>query len=251
MKRSHRTILVAFALAVALGVGYWLFDLGREAYYISHLGDSDSNRQREAITYLAVHKVSRAVPALIQVMANENEFGTAMLAANALGQVGTKEAVDALIAEVKAESPVAPTATWGLFLAADARGIPALLEALESGDGELQKGAAVALSRFDRMECIPGLIAALEDYNAGIDSVPLRSALADDDAAPTVKSFVHNAITVSSGMADYCSSALRKMTGQSFGYDASAGTEERRKAVGAWRAWGLQSIGPEQNRSTE
>jgi len=237
MKSSRRVFLGIAACVVILAGGFWLHRFGRDTNYIRTLGDSDTRRRWKAIGYLAKHKVSRGVLPLISIMKDEKSTATAMLATQALGQIGTREAVDALVAEVEAESPLAATATFGLFLAGDERAMPTLMVALASRNEELKQGAALALSKFDRKECIPGLVEVLERSNSSIDDPKMHIPRNATNVIPGARRVASSVIASKKWCADYCASKLRQLTGQSFAYEVNESKENRAKAVEAWKTW--------------
>lgn len=270
LRRNH--LLMVGGLVVILLVGY-TFRFYKDMQNIRAL---DNPRTCiEAMNYLARHKVSRAVPALTSLMKKgrdsfglfaakalgrigtpeavdaliaelkQRHRGTSLFAANALGQIGTPEAVDALVEEVEQETAAASWAAAALFHASDERSVPALLRAVKSEDGELRKAASLALSKFDRKECIPGLVEELEEYDAGIHHPRLREPLEDEFVNPTVLRSVKHAIGVNKAMADYCASKLKELTSQSFGYSADQSEENRVKAIQAWKQWLEDSYQPE------
>jgi HEAT repeat protein len=113
---------------------------------------------------LAARKSPAAVPALIRALTdanakNESRVGSA--AAEALGAIGDARAVDALIAALKVQTPVADSAVKALTGFKDARAIPGLIE-LSTRSEHYRYPVAQALKAID-----PGgleaLIAALEE----------------------------------------------------------------------------------------
>lgn len=245
VKRVRRVSLLIVACVVAVVLGVWLYRFGKDTYNIRVLRSAEPKRRLEAIAYLGNHRVSRAVSELISVMNNKKDFQCVTSAMRALGQIGTREAVDALISEVEGVdtakvdvgSFIVSQATMALFTTSDERAVPALLHALESKDSSLRRGAAIALSKFGRKEFIPELVEALETCNSVIDSPGFRAPLEEKEPDPFFEKFIPDDIGSMKSWADYCASKLREFTGQSFGYNASENKESRTKAVEAWENW--------------
>jgi len=130
------------------------------------LDDADSARREAAMELLAELHDPRCAPYLaeqVQMLAHWK----AMEYAQRLGEIGTPEAVDALIAALASEHMLTRRgAVRGLGAAKDPRAIPALIRALNDADGKTRGEAAKAL------EAIGPAVSA-----------PLRESLSDDSQA--------------------------------------------------------------------
>ena len=243
MKKPYKIAAFIVSAVVVVVVVVCARRFARDQQNIRALGNPGT--RMIAMRYLGDHRVSRAVPALISIMKDEEDEWDKIGAAKALGKIGTREAIDVLIAEIRRESFVAPAAATGLFLGAgDERAVPVLLEALGSDNDALRKGSALALAKAGRRECVPSLADYLYDCNEGIDQPGLQ-ALAKEEGVPHRGTLIARIeIGGRRTMAEYCVSKLREFTGESFGYDSSASKEERAKTVDAWRDW-LKTNWPE------
>jgi len=81
-------------------------------------------------------RAAKAVPALIDVLKNKQRGGEHTAVLTALGQIGTPEAVDVIIAKVKdskADPSIRSSALSALYLSGDKRALPTLFETAKSG----------------------------------------------------------------------------------------------------------------------
>lgn len=130
------------------------------------LDDKDPAKRQAAMDLLAELHDPRCVPYLaeqVQTLAHWKAMGYAQQ----LGEIGTPEAVDALIAALACDTMLTRRgAVRGLGLARDPRSVPALIRTLNDADGKTRGAAAKALGRIGP--------AAIE---------PLRESLADESQA--------------------------------------------------------------------
>ena len=103
---------------------------------------------------------SRAVPALIQLLADDHE-GTRIAAAKALGQIGKGEASPALIRSLAdSSSGVRASAAWSLGKLAALEAAPELVQALSAEEWIVRRCAAEALGQIGDRTIEPELTAA-------------------------------------------------------------------------------------------
>ncbi len=105
----------------------------------------------------------RAVEPLIAALKDKSS-GVRSSAAEALGQIGDKRAVEPLIAALKDEgSYVHRSAAWALGEINDKRAIEPLIAALKNEDKYVRRSAAEALGKLRAKQAVELLIAALKD----------------------------------------------------------------------------------------
>ncbi len=108
---------------------------------------------------------SRAVPVLIEVLDNKNNWWmNRHLAAETLGRISDSRAVPALIEALGDEKMlVRNSAVTALGTIGDAHAVPALIEALGDEEASVRSGAAWALGRIGAARVVPDLIQILKN----------------------------------------------------------------------------------------
>ena len=129
-------------------------------------------------------RAAKAVPLLIAGLGKPRrgeEFNEHATIAISLGQIGTREAVDALMAIVqnpKAEVGLRASAADALYMSGDKRAVPVLLEVAKSGyvtvggqkASDLRANAAIDLARIAGAETLPAF-KALADKEKEVEGV--------------------------------------------------------------------------------
>jgi HEAT repeat protein len=137
------------------------------------LKDEDSNVRWRAAEALGQIGSDRAVDALFSALKDKNGF-VRLRAAIALGQVGSDRVVDALFSALKDEdSNVRWRAAEALGRIGSDRAVDALISALKDDDSDVRDRAAEALGQIGSDRAVDALFSALKDKNG---FVHLRAA---------------------------------------------------------------------------
>ncbi|MFB0560775.1 MAG: HEAT repeat domain-containing protein [Candidatus Lokiarchaeia archaeon] len=124
--------------------------------------------RRTAAEYLGDLKDKRAVEPLIQTLKNDEEDIRAE-AAKALGSIKDLRAVPPLIQALKDENwEVREDVAWALGKIGDTRAVEPLLQALKDESNEVRTVAAEALGGMGDSRVVPDLIQALKDEEAWV-----------------------------------------------------------------------------------
>ncbi len=149
-----------------------------------------------------------ALPSLVSSL-KDNRPSIRQLAAEALGDIGSKEAVAPLIELIATDqSGARPEAIDALGKIGDPKAIEPILSAMRSGSVAVRKKGIVALARFRDSRSVDALVAALTDHNeevrqsaaAGlgdigdVNIVTHLERVADSDASSDVRSSAVQAI---------------------------------------------------------
>ena len=208
------------------------------------LKDPDAGVRETAARALAETAGSAAVPALVETL-KDPSAQVRRSAASALADLGDPAATEPLIAALRDESThVRWMAARGLARFGDSRALEPLMATLKDDYWATREAAAEALARLADPRSVPTLIEALKpDYH-----VPGTRPIESDEPARRMKDRVAAALVKIGkpaidplivlleqtapedrrwpGGAHYAAEALKKITGQDFGFDAAK-----------WRAW--------------
>ncbi|NOZ29359.1 MAG: DUF4062 domain-containing protein, partial [Chloroflexi bacterium] len=145
---------------VALGISH-----RREAIpaLIQLLQDEEWLVRRAAAQALGKLEASEAIPSLIQLLQDEAWF-VRRAAAEALGKLEAREAIPTLIQLLQDEAwPVRQAAAEALGKLEASEAIPALIQLLQDEAWPVRQAAALALEKLEASEAIPSLIQLLQD----------------------------------------------------------------------------------------
>jgi hypothetical protein len=126
---------------------------------IKALESQDADVREDAVDRLAELKDERISSHLSQVLLSDESPDVRESAASALGDLGSKEAIDALTAALRdRDADVRETTVESLAQIGGEEVIPVLKRALEDGDEDVREAAAIALKQLTG-----------EDYSEGAD----------------------------------------------------------------------------------
>ena len=146
---------------------YFQYISYRYPVFIKALSDDDFDVRRHAAEALGKLGDKRAVDPLINAL-SDDDFWVRLSAAEALGRLGDTRAVDPLIKMLSDDySGVRRDAAEALGLLADKRAVDPLIEALADNDSHVRREAAEALGRLGDKRAVDPLIEALADDDSG------------------------------------------------------------------------------------
>jgi HEAT repeat protein len=185
-----------------------LFEAGHEGLadaLVHGLKLSDVRARRSAALYLGRLKSPKAVPHLVECLRDERT-SVQHAAAWALGQIGDPAAVEPLKRSLMTRELSGRLAfAAALARLGDAAGREELVRLMLEGKTSMQVQVAEAMAEVPHVDYVATIIEKLDPRNPR-----LAAAL---------------------------TAALRKITGQDFGYRPQASSAVRKKALGDWRAW--------------
>jgi HEAT repeat protein len=138
---------------------------------LAALQSPDVRKRREAAQYLKQNGTVQVIPALIQALIHDEDEWVSIDVAQALGSIGDKRAIPALLIALKAEERLKKwKVEWDeLPTIADKdqryNKYLFLWETLAAEISDLRAAAAQSLGQIGHEEAIPGLIEALLDEN--------------------------------------------------------------------------------------
>src|SRR5215813_10642437 len=125
-----------------------LIGLGERAVpaLLRHLQSEDQDRRATACSVLAQMRYPQVVESLVALFRDSNDVEVRWRAAYALGKLGDRRSVEALIAAITDPSPlVRASAAEALRGFSEPRVVAALISALRDSDWEVRQGAASSL----------------------------------------------------------------------------------------------------------
>lgn len=163
-------------------------NLGKSENFHKLLQQKHQDVKEEAVRTLGEIGTSEAVPALIQTLQDKDaDFSSRCMAVWALGEIGTSEIIPVLIQTLQ-DGEIIREAASALGRIGTSETISVLITTLENKDGKCTREAARALGEIGSSEAVPALIQTLQDKDGKfrVEAVRALGKIGSSEVIPTL-----------------------------------------------------------------